>query len=110
MVHELQHRTRNLIAVVASVARQTMDKTGPTEAFRTAFNQRLEVLARVQGLLSTADQEPITLRGLVKLELDALGATEGERVTLSGPPVRIRFSVVQTLARALHELATNARR
>ena len=107
---ELQHRTRNLIAVVSSIATQTMAHTGPTEAFREEFSHRLAALSRVQGLLSRAQQDPITLRALLKLELDALGAREGKRVTLNGPFVRIRPTIVQTLALVVHELATNARK
>ncbi len=112
MVAELQHRTRNLIAVVRSIAAQTMAQTGPTEAFRHEFNHRLEALARVQGLLSRAEDEPVTIEGLIRMELDALGAVDGAggRVRLAGPPVRLRNSIVQTLALALHELATNARK
>jgi PAS domain S-box-containing protein len=111
MVAELQHRTRNLIAVVRSIAQQTMAQTGPTEAFRDEFNHRLEALARVQGLLSRSDEEPITIEALIRMELDALGAkAEPGRIEVDGPPVRIRPTVVQTLALALHELATNARK
>lgn len=110
LVAELQHRTRNLIAVVTSIARQTMARTGPTEAFREAFDHRLAALSRVQGLLSRSEQEPITIRALVMLELDALGGEAGERVRLDGPWVRIRPTIVQTLALVLHELATNARK
>jgi two-component sensor histidine kinase len=64
----------------------------------------------VQGLLSRAQKEPITLRALLKLELDALGATEGERVRIHGPFVRIRPTIAQTVALVVHELATNARK
>lgn len=111
MVAELQHRTRNLIAVVRSIAQQTMAQTGPTEAFREEFKHRLEALARVQGLLSRSDEEPITIETLIRMELDALGAElEAGRIEIQGPPARIRHSVVQTLALALHELATNARK
>lgn len=112
MVAELQHRTRNLIAVVRSIAQQTMAATGPTEPFRDVFNHRLEALARVQGLLSRSDEEPVTIEALVRMELDALGAFReaGDRIELAGPPVRLRNSVVQTLALGLHELATNARK
>ena len=110
MVAELQHRTRNLITVVRSIARQTMASTGPNPAFSEAFDSRLEALSRVQGLLSRAEQEPITLRALLELELEALGATEGERAVLEGPSVRLRPTIVQTLALALHELGTNARK
>jgi PAS domain S-box-containing protein len=110
LVAELQHRTRNLIGVVRSIANQTLGQAIPIEALREQLNSRLAALSRVQGLLSRADQEPITLRALLKLELDALGATEGERIRLNGPFVRLRPSIVQTLALALHELATNARK
>ncbi|WP_175558883.1 PAS domain S-box protein [Paracoccus chinensis] len=110
LVAELQHRTRNLIGVVRSVAHQTMGETGSIGAFREAFDHRLKALSRVQGLLSRAEHEPITLRALLSLELDALGAAEGQRLPLQGPPVCIRPSHAQTLALALHELATNARK
>jgi PAS domain S-box-containing protein len=110
LVNELQHRTRNLIAVVNSIARQTMAHTGPTEAFREEFGHRMAALSRVQGLLSRAQEEPITLHALLRLELDALGAKEGGRVRLDGPWVRIRPTIVQTVALVVHELATNARR
>ena len=111
MVAELQHRTRNLITVVRGIADDTMEQTGPTEAFRLALADRLSALSRVQGLLSRAEVEPITLAAVVGLELDALGAGAlGGRVTVTGPDVWLRNSTVQTLALALHELATNARK
>ena len=111
MVAELQHRTRNLIAVVRSIASDTMNHTGPTEAFRDAFADRLSALSRVQGLLSRSEAEPITIGALVRLELNALGASAlGERITVSGSSVFLRPSSVQTLALAVHELATNARK
>lgn len=111
MVAELQHRTRNLIAVVSAIANRTMALTGPTEAFRVQFNARLTALSRVQGLLSRADSEPITIGALIRMELDALGAEAAdERVTLVGPDVVLRESIVQTMALAIHELATNARK
>lgn len=108
MVSELQHRTRNLIAVVQSVAGQTMRSSASLEDFRSRFGERLMALARVQGLLSRADVERITIGAIVEMELAALGAMD--RVSLDGPPVPLRNSVVQMLALALHELATNARK
>jgi PAS domain S-box-containing protein len=109
MVAELQHRTRNLLGVVRSIAKQTMVQTGPGETFRERFNDRLSALSRVQGLLSRSDQEPITLRALIETELAALDApTMQGRIRLDGPVVRLRKATVQTFALALHELATNA--
>ncbi len=111
LVAELQHRTRNLIAVVKGIASDTMRETGPTPAFRAAFADRLSALSRVQGLLSRSEAEPITFGSLLQMELDALGAgAAGVRVTTGGPEVHLRPSTVQTLVLALHELATNARK
>ena len=111
MVDELQHRTRNLLTVVRSIAQQTMARTGPTEQFREQFNDRLSALGRVQSLLSRSDQAPITIQALVQKELDAFGGgAMRDRVALEGPPVVLRKASVQTLALALHELATNARK
>ena len=111
MVAELQHRTRNLITVVRSLAEQTMAGSTSMEVFRSRFYGRLAVLSRVQGLLSRSTLEPITLHTLISTELDALGAWEAaERIVLEGPPVRLRKATVQTFALALHELATNARK
>lgn len=111
VVAELQHRTRNLLAVVRSVANQTLAASSSLDAFRVKFEDRLGALARVQGLLSRSDQDPITIEMIVRLELAALGAEEAlNRMRLSGPDVPLQNSMVQTLSLALHELATNARK
>jgi len=104
LIAELQHRTRNLLGVVQSIAQQTLGKGGTLEAFST----RLSALGRVQGLVGGAMQDQIDLGGIVRLELEAVGAPENDSVTISGPPVALSFEVVQTFALALHELATNA--
>ena len=111
MVDELQHRTRNLLTVVRSIAQETMAQTGPTERFRAQFNDRLAALSRVQSLLSRSEQTPVTIRTLIQAEFDALGpAVMQGRVALEGPTVSLRKGDVQTLALAIHELATNARK
>jgi PAS domain S-box-containing protein len=111
MVAELQHRTRNLMAVVQSIIAQTLAASEDLDAFKTRIDERLIALARAQSLLSRAEQQPITIGALVRLELDALGRNVLlDRVEVSGPQVRIRNSTVQVLALGLHELATNARK
>jgi len=109
MTAELQHRTRNLIAVVRSLASRTMRRTGPTEAFREQFTGQLAALSRVQGLLSRSGHEPITMRALIEIELDALAPAMRNRIALRGQEVSIRKAVVQTFALALYELITTAR-
>lgn len=112
LVAELQHRTRNLIAVVRSMADTTMRRAEDLADFRENFQDRLEALARVQGLLSRLEEhDRVTFDELIETELTGLGVFDDacERVHLEGPDhVRLRSSTVQTLAMALHELATNA--
>lgn len=112
LVAELQHRTRNLLAVVRSIASQTMRSAGTLERFRGLFNERLAALSRVQGLLSHAESEPISIRRLVEMELEALGPLDGvtDRIVIHGPDILLRSVMVQPLALAFHELATNARK
>ena len=109
LVSELQHRTRNLMGVIRSMADKTARAGGDLTDFRTRFRARLEALSRVQGLLSRMnDHDRVTFDELVATELAAMDGT-ADRVTVDGPSgVRLRSSTVQTLAMALHELATNA--
>ena len=109
LVGELQHRTRNLMAVVQSIAHQTLDNAKSLADFEDRFNHRLEALSRVQTLLSRADNQPVTLGALIAMELEPLGAEAvGYRISLSGPEVLLRKSTVEMLSLAIHELLTNA--
>jgi two-component system, chemotaxis family, CheB/CheR fusion protein len=109
LVAELQHRTRNLLAVVGSIAKQTAGDC--VDTFRLLFEDRLAALSRVQGLLSRSGEAPITIGALIRMELDALGVDDwADRISLNGPEAPLRNSTVQTLSLALHELATNARK
>lgn len=109
LVAELQHRTRNLMGVVRSTADKTARGSVDIADFRSRFRVRLESLARVQGLLSRLNEhDRVTFDELLRSELSVVQGSE-DRVTLEGPMgVRLRSSTVQTLAMALHELATNA--
>lgn len=109
LVAELQHRTRNIMGVVRSMADKTARTSVDLSDFRHRFRDRLQALSRVQGLLSRLNEhDRVTFDELVETELAAMG-NGGNRVRLEGPKgVRLRSSMVQTLAMALHELATNA--
>lgn len=109
LIAELQHRTRNLMGVVRSVSDKTARTSVDLSDFRARFRDRLEALSRVQGLLSRLnDHDRVAFDKLIETELAAMGGAT-DRVRLEGPKgVRLRSSTVQTLAMALHELATNA--
>jgi len=104
MMAELQHRTRNLLTVIQSIAQQTLQQDVALET----FNSRLAALGRLQGLIGEADGNLINLGDMVKLEFDALGVAGSDRIVLGGPVVPLGFRNVQTIALVLHELTTNA--
>jgi PAS domain S-box-containing protein len=114
LVAELQHRTRNLIGVVRSMADRTLAGAESLEDFQARFRDRLGALSRVNGLLSRLREgDRITFDELLRTELMGHGIPAGEgqgpQVVLRGPDgIRLRSASVQTFALALHELTTNA--
>ena len=110
LVAELHHRTRNLLAVVQSITLQTLRTNVSLAGFGDEFESRLQALSRVQGQLAHADREVVDLRALIEAELEAHrnGDADPDKVRVGGPPVALPAGSAQTLALALHELATNA--
>jgi PAS domain S-box-containing protein len=107
LIAELQHRTRNLLGIVHSIAAQTLKSNTSLEAFGADFAGRLRALGRVQGLLSHSD---VDLRALVHAELSAHADSEvmSNKIRIEGPGVALPAATAQALGLALHELATNA--
>jgi PAS domain S-box-containing protein len=112
LVAELQHRTRNLISVISATVEKILRTSKTFDEFKSSFQDRIEALGRVQGLLfRMKDDDRVTFDELIETELSAqsIKAGEGAPVTLDGPRgVPLRSRTVQTLAMVLHELATNA--
>lgn len=104
LVNELQHRVRNLLGIVTTVAGRTLRQQGGSIE---ALEQRLQALSRAQGLLSQHGSETVEVGDLVRAELAAHSA-EVERVHVSGPEVHLTIRQVQNFALAVHELTTNA--
>lgn len=109
LVYELQHRTRNLLGIIQAMVAKTLKTSSGLVDFENRFGSRIDALARVQGLLSRLEEhDQVDFDDLIRSELDALGASPGA-VTLTGSKgIKLQSSSVQTLAMALHELATNA--
>jgi len=107
LVAELQHRTRNLIAVVRSVAKRTLGASKSLHDFAERFNNRLAALARVQSFLSQRSATSFT--ELLQAELTAHGIeAKDARVVMEGPYGGLPPVSLQTIALAVHELTTNA--
>lgn len=111
LMNELQHRTRNLIAVVQALADSTQRESVSAEDFQQRFRARLAAMSRVQGMLSRlGGGEHVTFDALLAAELAAHGVSgDAPHVSLEGPAgIELKSRNVQTFALALHELATNA--
>jgi len=108
LLAELQHRTRNLLALVQAIARRTIRKARSLTRFADEYEGRLGALSRVQSLVASTAKCVINLRPLIEAELLAHGADLSRRIRIEGPEITIPSGAAQTLALAFHELATNA--
>jgi two-component sensor histidine kinase len=106
LAREVAHRTKNVMAVVAAIARQSIRSSKSPQDFAVIFEGRLGGLARSLDLLVDTDWEGVALAALVKHQLSAF--VEDQRFAASGPAVLLSPPAVQNIGMALHELATNA--
>jgi two-component sensor histidine kinase len=95
---------RNTLAVVQSIARQTLAGHAGADA-REAFEERLYALAAAHSILTREHWTSADLREVI---VAAAGSQAAQRLRLKGPPVALPPSVAVTLSLALHELGTNA--
>jgi PAS domain S-box-containing protein len=108
LTRELHHRTRNLLGIVTSIARQTRKRSQSLEDFEARFTNRIAALSRVQALVSRSEASEIALRDLIEAEVMAHTQEADGRVVIEGPQVNLHEKASETLALAVHELATNA--
>jgi PAS domain S-box-containing protein len=107
LMGELNHRTKNLLAGVQALARQTLhDSTAKPRLDQ--FDRRLHGLAASNDLLLRNDWSGVLFADLAAVQLGYFAELVGTRVTASGPALRIPPRGAQTLGMALHELTTNS--
>lgn len=110
LVREVDHRAKNVLAVVQAALRLT--PKGDAEAYAKAVEGRVMALARAHTLLAAGRWAGAGLRALLEVELAAFlpstAGSAGPRAELRGPDVLLRPAAAQALSMALHELATNA--
>ena len=108
LLGELQHRVRNTLAVVRSIARRTAENTHSSEDMLGHFQGRLDAFSRVQSVLTRSPDAKIDLASLIDDELVAHAAREGEQVQTNGPTITLAARSAEWLSLAIHELTTNA--
>jgi PAS domain S-box-containing protein len=106
LAEEVDHRARNVVAVVQSIMRLT--RADSIEEYIAALDGRIGALSNAHRLLAGSRWEGADLNRLVEEEFAPYRAAGNERVSAQGPIVLLPPATAQTIALALHELATNA--
>ena len=108
LLKEVAHRSKNLLAVIQAVARQTARTAKTVDDFQAGFDRRLHGLAISHDLLVKQDWRGIKLKTLVEEQLAPFVDKGSERVQVDLPHIDLTAAASQALGLALHELATNA--
>lgn len=108
LMRELTHRSKNLLAVIQAMARQTSDNSTSLNDFQIGFSARLQGLAASHDLLTNEDWLGAHMIEIVRSQVGHLTSLIGERIRLSGQNLQIKPEAAQNIGLALHELSTNA--
>src|SRR3954447_20312717 len=108
LINELNHRVKNTLATVQSVAMQTLRTSAVERETRSRLDARLMALSDAHNLLTGHNWEGATLREVVDMAFRPHRGDGEERFEVHGPEVRLLPKTALAIAMALHELATNA--
>jgi PAS domain S-box-containing protein len=108
LIHELNHRVKNTLATVQSIASQTLRNADTMEEARSAMEARLLALSRAHDVLTRENWEGAGLLEIVSEAMAPFRHERESRVHMDGPDVRLSPRMALAVAMALQELATNA--
>ena len=108
LLRELSHRVKNTLAVIQSVARQTLRLSASPGDFVSAFEGRIHSLAASHSLLTEADWGGARLDAVIRNQTAGMVSDFGSRFRLRGPEVTLTAEAATQFGLVLHELATNA--
>lgn len=105
---ELEHRVRNTLAMVGSLAMISGQHTQSVEAFVDSFTDRLEAMSRNLSMISDNHWEGLSFRAILDAELAQAVAPGDPRVSIEGPDVVLSVRATKWTAMLMHEMVTNA--
>ncbi len=108
LIDELNHRVKNTLATVQSIAGQTARHSESMSDFVGRFEARLLALSRAHDLLTRRHWEDAPMDALAQSVLEPLGGEAGKRILTDGPSVELDPRAALSITMALNELATNA--
>jgi PAS domain S-box-containing protein len=112
LLRELVHRSKNLLAVVQAMSRQTATGAVSVEEYQRKFSARLQALSMAHDLLISQDWRGASMHDLVRAQiaycLDVGAGEVGEHANVDGPRIMLKPEAAQNIGLALHELTANA--
>jgi two-component system CheB/CheR fusion protein len=105
---DLQHRIRNMVAIIRSMAHRTRETSEDLEGFSAHFEGRLGAFARTHSALARTERGDADLEEIIREELRETAFPNSEPWTLEGPQVRLRHKTAELMTLAIHELVTNS--
>jgi PAS domain S-box-containing protein len=108
LLDELNHRVKNTLATVQSIASQTLRSTSEPKRFRDAFESRLLALSKTHDLLTRNGWREADLSAIVEQELAPYRREKDDRIIVSGPKVSLPARAAINIGLVVHELTTNA--
>jgi two-component system CheB/CheR fusion protein len=108
LLRELTHRVKNTLAVVQSIANQTLRGADSSQEFVQRFSGRLAALATAHNLLVQSDWAGADLGALARSQLEPYVSSNSDRLRIDGEPVVLSADLATPFGLVLHELAANA--
>jgi two-component sensor histidine kinase/DNA-binding CsgD family transcriptional regulator len=105
---EVQHRFKNMVAVIQSISHQTMRQCTSIEDFDERFSARLSAFCRSLDELIANDWRGVAISSLVQTQLEPFGSRYTNQISVGGPDLDLTPAASHNIGLALHELATNA--
>ncbi len=108
LLDELQHRVKNILVTITSLATRMLKTSSSLEEFAPAFTARLMAMSNMHDLLFQRDWGGAEMSALIGTALSAYATAQGRNIAMRGPKVLLRPDSSATLGMVLHELATNS--
>lgn len=108
LIAELNHRVRNILALIRALVGQSKDRETDIEAFVETLGHRIQSLASAHDQLTADQWSPASLKGLIATEAEAYLDAKKDRLIVSGDDVLVKPDGFTVLALVVHELTTNA--
>src|SRR5690606_41032505 len=105
---EVQHRVRNLLAIVRSVFSRTIETADSLEHAAEHYVGRLDTLSRHEVRFLRDFAGTTDLEDMLRDELLRFGFSDGPQISLDGPAVELSYKAAEAMGLAVHELATNS--